>query len=148
MFVDDQIVVPIDLRRRMLDILHSDHSGKTKMETEAKIFWCPQKKSDIETKVKNCTVCIGSAKNLKNRLPRKHYGNLEKVIKTRQKIHIIFTGKLLNKISTEMCKHYLPWTDLANGQPKKFAKLRKEKKLYQFLTSNFNLYKIQRKNPI
>ena len=37
-FVDDQIVVPIDLRRRLLDILHFGHSGRTKMETEAKIF--------------------------------------------------------------------------------------------------------------
>ena len=38
-FVDDQIVVPIDLRRRLLDILHFGHSGTTKMKTEAKIFW-------------------------------------------------------------------------------------------------------------
>ena len=30
-FVDDQIVVPIDLRRRLLDILHFGHSGTTKM---------------------------------------------------------------------------------------------------------------------
>ena len=30
-FIDDQIVVPIDLRRRLLDILHFGHSGTTKM---------------------------------------------------------------------------------------------------------------------
>ena len=30
-FVDDQIVIPIDLRRRLLDILHFGHSGITKM---------------------------------------------------------------------------------------------------------------------
>ena len=63
-FVDDQIVIPIDLRRRLLDILHSGHAGMTKMETEAKILWWPTKKSDIETKVKNCTACLASGKFL------------------------------------------------------------------------------------
>ena len=42
-FVDDQIVIPIDLRRRLLDIRHFGHSGITKMTTEAKIFWWPNK---------------------------------------------------------------------------------------------------------
>ena len=37
-FVDDQIVVPTDLRRRLLDNLHFGHSGIPKMETEVKIF--------------------------------------------------------------------------------------------------------------
>ena len=35
-FVDDQIVVPIDLRRQLLDILHFGHSNITKMTSEAK----------------------------------------------------------------------------------------------------------------
>ena len=35
MFVDAQIVIPIDIRRRLLDILHFGHSGITKMTTEA-----------------------------------------------------------------------------------------------------------------
>ena len=38
-FVDDQIVVPINLRRRLLVILHFSQSGITKMISEAKIFW-------------------------------------------------------------------------------------------------------------
>ena len=37
-FVDDQIVIPIDLRRRVVDILHFGHSGFTKMTSEAKTF--------------------------------------------------------------------------------------------------------------
>ena len=52
-FVDDQIVVPIDLRRRLLDILLFGHAGMTKMETKAKKFWWPTKKSDIEMKLKD-----------------------------------------------------------------------------------------------
>ena len=36
-FMDDQIVVPVDLRRRLLDILLFSHAGLTKMTVEAKI---------------------------------------------------------------------------------------------------------------
>ena len=38
-FVDDQIAVSIDLRRRLIGILHFGHSGTTKMLSDAKIFW-------------------------------------------------------------------------------------------------------------
>ena len=54
-FVDDHIIAPIDLRRRHLDIMHFGHSEKTKMKSESRIFWWPEKNSDIETKVKDCT---------------------------------------------------------------------------------------------
>ena len=64
-FVDDQIVVPIDLRRRLLGILHFGHSGTTEMTSEAKIFWWPGMNQDIENKVKDCTACLASGKNLK-----------------------------------------------------------------------------------
>ena len=63
-FVDDHIVVPIDLRRRLLDFLHFGHSGITKMTSEAKIFWWPNKKQDIGTKVIDCTACLASGKLL------------------------------------------------------------------------------------
>ena len=43
-FDDDQMVIPIDLRRRLLDKLHFCHSGITNMTSEAKIFWWPEMK--------------------------------------------------------------------------------------------------------
>ena len=73
-FVDDQIVVPIDLRRKLLDIIHFGHTGITKMNAEAKIFSWPGMKQDIENKVKDCTACLASGKNLNYQLPKKHYG--------------------------------------------------------------------------
>ena len=96
-FVDDQIVVPIDLRRRLLDIIHFDHSGITKMISEARIFWWPEMKQDIENKVKDCTACLASSKNLKQPLSKKHYGKIEKLSEPGQEIQIDFTGKLHNK---------------------------------------------------
>ena len=40
-FMDDQTVVPVDLRRRLPDIRHFGHAGMTKMTLEAKNFWWP-----------------------------------------------------------------------------------------------------------
>ena len=37
-FVDDQIAGPIDLRRRLIEILHFGHSGTTKILSDAQIF--------------------------------------------------------------------------------------------------------------
>ena len=97
-FVDDQIVVPIDLRRKLLDIIHFGHSSITKMNAEAKIFWWPGMKQDIENKVKDCTACLASGKNLNYQLPKKHYGKLEKLTEPGQEIQIDFTRKLHKKI--------------------------------------------------
>ena len=91
--MDDQIVVPVDLRRRLLDILHFGHVGTTEMTAEAKIFWWP----DIENKVKDCIACLASGKNLKEQLPNNHYEKLKKLTESGQEIQIDFTGKLHNK---------------------------------------------------
>ena len=47
-FLDDQIVVPVDLQRRLLDILHFGHAGMKKLTAEAKIFWWSDINRDIE----------------------------------------------------------------------------------------------------
>ena len=41
---DDRIVVPTELRKKLLDTLHFGHSGATKMRAEAKIFLWPKQK--------------------------------------------------------------------------------------------------------
>ena len=63
-FVDDQIAVPIDLPRKIIEILHFGHSGTTKMLSDAKIFWWAEIRKDIEQKVKDCTACLATGKNL------------------------------------------------------------------------------------
>ena len=96
-FMDDQIVVPVDLLRRLLDIIHFGHAGLTKMTAEAKIFWWPNITRDIENKAKDYTACLASGKNLKYQLPKSHYGNLKTLTEPGQEIQIDFTGKLHNK---------------------------------------------------
>ena len=83
-FMDDQIVVPVELRRRLLDILHFGHAKcrMTKMTAEAKIFRWSDTNRDIENKVKDCIACVASGKNLKYHLPNNHYGKLENTNRT------------------------------------------------------------------
>ena len=51
-FVNDKIIVPTELRKKLLDTSHFGHAGTTKMTAEAKIFWWPKIDEDIEDKVK------------------------------------------------------------------------------------------------
>ena len=144
-FVDDQIVVPIDLRRRRLDILHFGHAGMTKMETEAKIFWWPTKKSDIKMKVKYCTACLATCKNLKYQLPSKHYGKLEKLTEPEQEIQIDFTGKLHNQKIHGDVQILIAVDRFSKWPTVKICKTAEAKEVIQFLTSIFNLYGIPEK---
>ena len=85
-FGDDQIVIPIDLRRRLLDILCFGHSGTTKMMSEARIFWWPGMKQNINNKVKNCTACFASGKNIKYQIPKKTLRKVRNSSRTRPRI--------------------------------------------------------------
>ena len=48
-FVDDLIVVQMNLRGRFSDTLPFGHSGITKMTSEAKIFWWRELKQEKKT---------------------------------------------------------------------------------------------------
>ena len=144
-FVDDQIVGPIDLRRRLLDILHFGHSGRTKMETEAKIFCWPEKKNDIETKVKDCTACLASGKSLKYQLPKKHFGKLEKITEPGQELQIDFAGKIHNKNIHGDVQILIAVDRFSRWSTVRICKTSETKEVIQFPSSNFNLHGIPEK---
>ena len=96
-FLNDKIVVPTELRKKLLDTLHFGHAGTTKMTAEAKNFWWPNINKDIEEKVKNCIACQSSGNNLKYQIPKIESGKLKALTELGQKIQIDLTGKLHNK---------------------------------------------------
>ena len=144
-FVDHQIVIHIDLRRRLLDILHFGHSGITKMTTEAKMFWFPNKKQDIETKVKDCTACLASGKNPNYQLPKKHYEKLETLSEPGQEIQIDFTGTLHNKKLTSELQVLIAINRFSKWPTAKICKTSEPKETSFFLSSKFKLYGIPEK---
>ena len=144
-FMDDQIVVPVDLRRRLLDILHFGHAGLTKMTAEAKIFWWPNITRDIENKAKDCTACLASGKNLKYQLPKNHYGNLKTLTEPGQEIQIDFTGKLHNKKINGDVQILIAIDRFSKWPTVKICKTAETKEVINFLTNNFNLYGLPEK---
>ena len=47
------------------------------MLSDAKIFWWPEMRKDIEQRVKDCTACLATGKNLNYQIPKNKYGKLE-----------------------------------------------------------------------
>ena len=144
-FMDDQIVVPVDLRRRLLDILHFGHAGMTKMTAEAKIFWWPDINRDIENKVKDCIACLASGKSLKYQLPNNHYGKLKKLTEPGQEIQSDFTGKLHNKRIKRDVPILIAVDRFSKWPTVKICKTVETKEVLNFLTNYFNLYGITEK---
>jgi len=57
-FLNDKIVVPVSLRKAMLDLLHENHLGceKTKSRARQLIYW-PGMSVDIDNMILNCKLC-------------------------------------------------------------------------------------------
>ena len=144
-FRDDQIVVPVDLRRRPLDILHFGHAGMTKLTVEAKIFWWPDNNRDIENKVNDCIACPASGKNLKYQIPKTHYRKLKKLTEPGQEIQIDFTGKLHNNRINGDAQILIAVDHFSKWPTVKICNTAETKEVIKFLTNDFNSYGIPEK---
>ena len=92
------------------------------------------------TKVKDCTACLASVKNLNYQLPEKHYEKLlvEKLSEPGQEIQIDITEKLHNK-NLSGGTQILIAEDRFNKWPTaKICKISGTKEVANFLSSNFN----------
>jgi len=69
----NRMVIPLELRKEMLDRLHSGHLGITKTRKRALgTMWWPGISGEIERKIKSCPVCIQNTTNHSEPLiPRK-----------------------------------------------------------------------------
>ena len=144
-FVDDQIAVPIDLRRRLNEILHFGHSGTTKMLDDAKIIWWPETRKDIERRVNDCTACLATGKNPKYQLQKNRYGKLENISEPGQELQIDFTGKLHNKNLNSEPQKLIAIDRFSKWPTAKICKTSETKEVINFLSNHFNLYGIPEK---
>ena len=138
-FLNDKIVVPTELRKKLLDTLHFGNAGTTKMIAEAKIFWWPNINKDSEEKVKNCIACLSSGKNLKYQIPKNENGKLKILTEPGQEIQIDFTGKLHNKKLNGESQLLIAIDRFSKWPTVKICKTIETKEVINFLTQNFNL---------
>ena len=144
-FVDDQIAIPIVLRRKLIETLHFGHSGTTKMLSDAKIFWWPEMRKDIEQKVKDCTACLATGKNLKSQIPKNHYGKLEKLSEPGQELQIDFTGKVHNKNLNGEPQILVAIDGFSKWPTVKCCKTSDTKEVISSLSNQFKLYGVPEK---
>ena len=144
-FVDDQIAVHINLRRKLFESLPFGHSHTTKMLSEAKIFWWLELRKDIEQKVKDCTACLATGKNLKNQILKNQYRKFGKLSEPGQELQIDFTGKLHYKnLNGE--PQILIALDRFNEWPTaQICKTSESKEVISFLSNQFNSFVIAEK---
>ena len=62
-FKDEKKIIPIELRKKLMETLQIGHTGTTKMLAEARIFWWSDISNDIENRTKNCAACLATSKN-------------------------------------------------------------------------------------
>ncbi len=65
LFLNEQLLVPASLKEWVLQVLHGDHAGQTKMQEPARNLCWKNKQQDIEDKASNCLICFKAGKNLK-----------------------------------------------------------------------------------
>ena len=143
--VNDKIIIPTGLRKKLLETLHFGHARTTKMTAGAKIFWWPNIIKDIEDKDKNCIACLSSGKNLKYQIPKNESGKLKTLTEPGQDIQIEFTGKLHNKKVNGENQILIAVDRFSKWPTVKICKTSKAKEVITFLKQNFNLYGIPEK---
>ena len=84
-FNDVKIIVPNELREKLLNTLHYGHADSTKMP-EAKTCWWPNITQDIEESVKKSVADLASSKDLKYQIPKNKSVKQETLTKPGQEI--------------------------------------------------------------
>ena len=94
---NDRIIIPENLRKINLAMLHQGHQANSKMEMASETFWWPGIFKDIRTKVENCTSCRMSGKNLETQIPSTEKNYLEILTEPNQEIQLDFAGPINSK---------------------------------------------------
>ncbi|XP_043231405.1 uncharacterized protein K02A2.6-like isoform X5 [Amphibalanus amphitrite] len=69
-FKGDRIVVPEELRRRLLDLAHEGHQGTVRTKQRLReLFWWPGMDANVECLVRQCAACATADKTVKVNVP-------------------------------------------------------------------------------
>ena len=103
-------------------------------------------RKDIEQKVKDCTACLATGKNLKYQIAKNQYGKLEKLSEPGQELQVDFTGKLHNRNLNGEPQILIAIDRFSKWPSAKICKTSDTKEVISFLSNQFNLYCIPEKS--
>ena len=78
-FIEDKIIVPKNLRRIIITLLHKGHPAINKMTTAARHFWWPRMAEAIQKKCESCIPCKMSGKDIKPDIPSTETNHLPRL---------------------------------------------------------------------
>ena len=118
-----RVVVPKDLRGKMLQTLHDCHPGINRMKALSRsYFWWPGMDTDIENLVKSCHSCQLN----QNNTAKAPIHPWEWTNKPWVRIHVDYAGPFLNKMFLVIIDSHSKWLDViptANASSKETIKI-------------------------
>ena len=104
-----QVLIPVALRKRVLDQLHVGHFGIVKIKNLARGFcWWPNMNSDIEKMVQNCYEC-----NLHRRNPPANKLHIwEPATESFERVHLDFAGPFMGKMFFLCIDAFSKWPEV------------------------------------
>ena len=89
---DVQVIIPTELRPRVINMLHQGHIGLVKMKQLARSHcWWPKINKDILHAVRSCTVCAQT-----QIVPRQSFHSWEEAKEVWSRVHVDFAGPVWN----------------------------------------------------
>ena len=135
-----KIIVPIELRKKLMVTLHFSHNGTTKMLAEARQFWWPNISKNFEHRTKCCVSCLASGKNLNYQILKNETGKLKTSTEPGQETQTHFSGNLNNQTLNDEHQILIAVDRFSKWLTVKICKSSETKEVLNFLTHNFNLY--------
>lgn len=104
-----RVYVPTELRKRVLDELHTAHFGITRMKALARSYcWWPRLDVDIENITKNCLQCQQTRAN-----PKKVTTHVWESAKNPfERVHVDFAGPFMGKYFFILIDAYTKWPEI------------------------------------
>ncbi|XP_018399901.1 PREDICTED: uncharacterized protein K02A2.6-like [Cyphomyrmex costatus] len=108
-FRKERVVIPKNLRTRILKELHAGHFGTVKMKQLSRNFgWWPKIDKDIEDITKNCRACVTFCNNPRNKA--KH--SWEAASEPFERVHIDFAGPFMGHTFLVLVDAYTKWPEV------------------------------------
>ena len=105
----DRLVVPVCLRKPVLQMVHATHIGRVGMKSLARSYvWWPGLDQDIDTVVKTCNSCCKFGKSMPKILDHPWIRST----KPWQRIHIDFAGEFLGEYWLLVVDSYSKWPEV------------------------------------
>ena len=92
LFMDNRLVIPKDMREKLLRAIHFGHTGREIMLREASDISWPKIHREIVEKAQICSECLKAGKNLKCMKTQKEFGKLPEAKEQNEEISIDFRG--------------------------------------------------------